>query len=347
MDMGNINFKKYSSNTTLELMNDSLEKEKVKQTDLKKPSAKESLDSFENSGEITDIMYEVYPNYQSKKPMPKSVFGDQFGYDMQKEIADSMEDFYAGKITQGELEDFFEQCCTSMRKYRAALCQTSGDDALDKKQIVSKVYEIFAKENARSARSANYEEGEALNAQYGGRKDDWVYYNSDYYYQCEDTKKILQGAIKDVTDKWEMDAVDTEEIEKNSTFTLDGGFDFNSVWNFTFRNQVGRASLEDESMIPPENFKFFYKEKSVKEGDVWISLNERQIDEKVPFSISQTGSLKGQIFYVYDLIDELFQGEYDKESYKGFLNNLSIFTRWYSYESGINNVFGDFVSQKS
>ena len=44
--------------------------------------------------------------------------------------------------------------------------QTSGTNEADNTQIVSEMYEIFAKENARAASQANYQEGKALNEKY-------------------------------------------------------------------------------------------------------------------------------------------------------------------------------------
>ncbi len=55
-----------------------------------------------------------------------------------------------------------------------------------------------------------------------------------------------------MTEKWDLDEIDCDKIEANSSLTLDGGFDFNSTWNFEFRNQAGRSSLAKESAIPIE-----------------------------------------------------------------------------------------------
>ena len=126
------------------------DKEKVKQIDLTKLSPVSSLDSFETKN-LTDMLYELYPNYYAKQPMPKSLFGNRFGYDMQKEIGQYMRDFYTGNISQSDLADFFEECCQSMRKYAAGKRWTSGDDGVDQQKIVGEIYEIFAKENARAA----------------------------------------------------------------------------------------------------------------------------------------------------------------------------------------------------
>ena len=81
-----------------------------------------------------------------------------------------------------------------------------------------------------------------------------MYYNAYYYYQCADTKEKLGTMAGDMAGKWGTGSIDTEEIERNSDLTLDGGFDFNSGWNFTYRTQVGRASLADEATAPPERF---------------------------------------------------------------------------------------------
>ena len=50
-----------------------------------------------------------------------------------------------------------------MRTYRTSQHQTSGTNEADNTQIVSEMYEVFAKENARAASQANYQEGKSLN----------------------------------------------------------------------------------------------------------------------------------------------------------------------------------------
>lgn len=309
-------------------------------------------DSFEKIARPVEYVCNCYPNFSISKGMPKSIFADQFGYDMQKDISEHMKEFYAGKINKDELNDYFEECCSSMRIYRTQQCQTSGQNDNDNEQIVSQMYEIFAKENLRVAREVNYLEGEKINLTCGNdcRSDDWTYYNSDYYYKCNDVKCSLQQAVENMTIKWNIPSIDTQEIENSSQYTLDGGFDFNSGWNFIYRNQVGRSSIAKESMIPPKDFKLFYKESispnaedmnTALKGMIRIKMNDYEYMKEIPFKISRTG-LEEQIFNVgkltYNDLTELENYEYLE-----FLNNFSVFTRWYSWESGINNKFGDYV----
>lgn len=229
---------------------------------------------------------DCYQKFNVVTGMPKSTFGDSFGYDMQKDISSHMTDFYAGKVSRDELNSYFEECCTSMRTYRTSQHQTSGTNEADNTQIVSEMYEVFAKENARAASQANYQEGKALNEKYySDSHSDWTYYNSDYYYQCNETNVALRESVQQMTEKWDLDEIDCDKIEANSSLTLDGGFDFNSTWNFEFRNQAGRSSLAKESAIPPENFKMFFKEQVTSftednkfNGNLKITIGENNYD---------------------------------------------------------------------
>ena len=306
-------------------------------------------DTFIRS-DLSQIAYENYDNYQLVTGMPKSVFGDQFGYDMQDEIGECMRDFYAGKLSRDEVREFFEKCCSSMRSYRTQRHQTTGTNPEANRQIVGQVYEIFAKENQRAAYLANYYEGEALNSKYGGKKSDWVYYNSDYHYKCVDGNKMLREIMSNFVDQWELPAIDPDEIEANSRFTLDGGFDFNSGWNFEFRNQAGRASIADESVEPPRDFKLFYKENfsmdmvySGQKGYLSVTMNGREYVREIPFYVSKTGSLKGQIYSLQGLLAESLKESGNGQDYSRFLSNIALFTRYYSYASGINNMCGNYV----
>ena len=276
-------------------------------------------DSVEIKG-ITPIALasENYNDIRKVTEMPQSIFGDAFGYQMQKDISDYMRQYYTGEISDDDVKNFFNECCSSMRAYHSQMRHTTGMNEEDNMQIISEIYEMFAKENQRAARNANYEEGREINSQY--------------------------GAAADIAEEWELPAIDTDEIERNSKYTLDGGFDFNSGWNFTNRNQVGRSSMTGETAAPPEGFKFFYKENGGAEsrGIVRFWAGAKSWKTDVPFYISRD-SLKGQIFNLSDYakVSESDTGNY--RAYNEFFRNFSIFTRWYSYESGINNRFGNYV----
>ncbi|EKC50088.1 hypothetical protein LEA_18067, partial [human gut metagenome] len=51
---------------------------------------------------------------------------------------------------------------------------------------------------------------------------------------------------------------------------------------------------------------------------------------------------EGEIRNVWDLMEDYYSDTKDNSKVKNFLRNMSVFTRWYSYETGINNRFGDY-----
>lgn len=64
----------------------------------------------------------------------------------------------------------------------------------------------------------------------------------------------------------------------------------------------------------------------------------------IPFKILRTGIGRG-IFKAWDLIKEHFLESEDHNEIKNFLSNISVFTRWFSFVTGINDRFGDYEWQ--
>lgn len=78
-------------------------KEKVK--DLTK-EIQTRKDTFEKMAEPLVYVCDCYQKFNVVTGMPKSTFGDSFGYDMQKDISSHMTDFYAGKVSREELNSY-------------------------------------------------------------------------------------------------------------------------------------------------------------------------------------------------------------------------------------------------
>ena len=56
---------------------------------------------------------------------------------------------------------------------------------------------------------------------------------------------------------------------------------------------------------------------------------------------------EGEIRNVWDLMEDYYPKSEDTSKVKNFLENMSVFTRWYAYETRINDIFGDYeVSHK-
>ena len=51
---------------------------------------------------------------------------------------------------------------------------------------------------------------------------------------------------------------------------------------------------------------------------------------------------EGEIRNVWDLMEDYYSDTKDNSKVKNFLSNMSVFTRWYSYETGVKDRFGDY-----
>lgn len=82
-----------------------------------KASTMKNLDSYEKA-DLEAIVYSTYPKTGAISGMPKSIFADSFGYEMQQEISGYMRDFYSGKVSEEDVKNYFADCCKEMRIYR-------------------------------------------------------------------------------------------------------------------------------------------------------------------------------------------------------------------------------------
>lgn len=75
-----------------------------------KSSTMKDLDSYEKA-DLEAIVYSTYPKTGAISTMPKSIFGDAFGYEMQHDISGYMRDFYSGKVSEEDVKNYFAACC--------------------------------------------------------------------------------------------------------------------------------------------------------------------------------------------------------------------------------------------
>lgn len=287
-------------------------------------------DSVEIKG-ISEIKMtsENYNDILKVKGMPSTVFVGSFGEKMEDEITDCMSDYYSGKKSKDDVKAFFEECCSSMRIYCAQQRLTTGKNEADNQQIVGQVFEMFSKCNQRQALAANREEGIEINRQYGGDNagkvnSGYAYYNAFYYHECEAMRDVFRDMAGKMTDKWGISEIDTCQIEQNTSYTLDGGLDFNSGWNFKYRNNVGVGSMIDEGIVPPKDFKMFFnatKGNSEFAGILYFECGDTFIKTEVPFEY------KGNdVFNVSELIKFKGKDKGQEKEINAFLRNFEIFT---------------------
>lgn len=284
------------------------------------------------------IYSENYTDGKVLSRMPENIFQDGFGYEVKGQIKQFIKAYYEQQTTAKELRESFLQTCILMRQYRNEVGQTTGQSIADNMQIVGQVYEMYAKENQRAARRANYAKGCAINGKFAikdkRKQKDWCYYYALYYYICEDVGVIIQEAMQVITEKWEIPLPDIEAIEQLSKIDLRGGRGFNCSWNSLYPNQISRVYMRDEMRMPPEKFQFFYKEfnPGTGKGILVIGFDDKIRLVDVPFN-SFLGNPRGQIYNAGELVKLSGEDTEEYALYNQCLENFSIFTRRYAHEA--------------
>lgn len=305
-------------------------------------------DTFEKAEEMKELRTENYLNFTKIRSMPKSIFGDAFGREMQEEIQEYMSDYYAGTKDVENVQDAFRKCCMAMRVYRAKNLETSGQDEMDNKQTVGQIFELFSKCNQRAALKANQAEGVSINQEYGGdhcgnANAGYVYYNSDYFYECESMRDVLRNMTDEMQREWGLSEIDVKEIEENTIYTVDGGLDFHSGWNWKNRNNLEVGSMIDERKVPPKDFCLFFNPTAGKTefgGVLRFETENIFMEMEVPFEY------KGNdILNVSELLKVECQDKTSRNGINEFLKNFEIFTKTQGVLTGITSVRGNYQAK--
>ena len=219
-------------------------------------------------------------NYEEVRTMLKAQSGGKIispGNRFFSETYDIMRDYYDGKITCDEVKNIFKEYVyhafgrpegtqdTAKAQESGETWETEGINAsmstYEKQKLIgwlSGLYEYFSRANTRNACTQNMQEGKTLMEENGINWNGTYYYNSDWYYACEEMQKMFQETANELTEEYGAEQVDFTYVEQHTRFTLDGGITYNGVWD-SMEWQINRdraigGSFHDKNMTPPEDF---------------------------------------------------------------------------------------------
>lgn len=165
--------------------------------------------------------------------------------------------YYDGGVEKFYVERAFYRFC---REYIRRGGEKSAFYVYD---VLSEVYEYFARANTRNAVRKNNEEGRALAEEQGVSWTGCSYYNADYYYECLDMQQMFRRICGELAEEYDMDVPDFEEIEGETRFGMEGGISFHGVWSFEQRKNNYPAEefgMRELSESPPRGFLYFYRD---------------------------------------------------------------------------------------
>lgn len=217
--------------------------------------------------------------FVDKNGIPKNVFlGDKVSYgkgtELERRIDSAYLDYYTG---QGDEQSVKNTLLEVVETLRSDYVEMGYDEKEIMPHIIEDVYATARLGAVSEVKHASFLESKELVAQingHDGNTKDFIYYNSDYYFKCENIKTSLMDQAKELGEKYGVTELDLSRDYKAN----DPRRCYNS-YNTIINNYAGKqwriGNMLDDDMVPPENFRFLYKS-----GDTGTNIFPESIAEK-------------------------------------------------------------------
>ncbi|RDY30484.1 hypothetical protein [Lachnotalea glycerini] len=236
----------------------------------------------------------------------------------------NLEMYFQGEISMDDVNNELKQYYFTIKNY----CIKTGvlDEKHDayKSKILKDIYRNYRYNSVIVAANVNDAEGKNLAVKlFDDDLNDsnyFVYYNSNYYYECEKVRGALYDMVNRLALEENISDFDTESIDKRKRYVYDYGFNHAWLWN----NKMNIENDVDinKNLVPPQNMQIFFKEKLTPQKDCKIVICCK--DEHIELDIR----LKEQDNY--NLLEILQNNEHpiiQNEKLKDFLDSFYVSAR--------------------
>lgn len=178
--------------------------------------------------------------------------------EMDNQIINAYHDYYTGQCDEEFVRNTLSEVVESLRSNYVDL---GFDEEEIMPHIIEDVYAKARMEVVIGADEAGFADSKKLVAQYNGHDrntKDSIYYDSDYYYKCEAMKTSLVEHAKALGEKYGAVNLNLPK-DYDSTDPRRKFNSYNTIVNDYAGVQWRIGNMIDDEMVPPENFRFFYK----------------------------------------------------------------------------------------
>lgn len=240
-----------------------------------------------------------------------------------------MQDYYMEALDEQAVEELFLGCYQKCIEKNRQVSKSKAKQ----KEILEILYEYFSRVNARKSVAANEREGRGMIEKCGLSWAGTTYYNSKYYYACENMQKMFRKESGIIAQKHQLTEVSFSKIDRQTQFLHVGGLSFHSVFVWVQKkdnhpdNQYGMRELK---RVPPECFIYLYRNHFVRNEKSGIQLLEKYIKK-----YSETGKYLWRSFTVEEgrdyhngmsyLLEGSMLDEKDEVVYEATMNFLQNF----------------------
>lgn len=228
------------------------------QTVTYRPGDPEFEDSFRTSKlqdavshRWSDIPMNFMADGVGKDGCPAHVFGTR--------LMKSFEQYHSGALDARAVE---QEISDVIAEFRSTYVDMGYDPDEFMSKLLNDVYDSCKAYNVSGASSCSFSDSRALAAQYNGsdrNSRDVIYYDAKYYYQTEEMKTTLRESILRIAGRFGVKDLELSDTAPEADEAKRIYYSYNTVINEGARNDLLVGNMIDESMVPPRDFRFFYK----------------------------------------------------------------------------------------
>lgn len=182
------------------------------------------------------------------------------GWQLKGQIRDKFDQYYAGEADMKDLERTISDVVSDLRSNYA---DQGFDPDEFMEDLLLDVYNVARTSVITGAYNQGWLDSRSLAAQYNGHDGntkDTIYYDAKYYYQSEDMKAALPEMFQRIGQRFGVPDLEVPTKYPDGSLLEKMYTSYNTYVNWNARNSfVCGGNMLDEGMVPPKDFKFFYK----------------------------------------------------------------------------------------
>lgn len=181
------------------------------------------------------------------------------GKNYSQQIAESFAQYHSGEGDAAAVKDTLSGTVAALRSYYIEQGYSEADIMSG---LIEDVYSCAKLNNIHGAFEASWQDSLPLAAEqngHDGNTRDWIYYDAKYYYSSEEMKTTLQSIMREIGAEYGVTDLDLSAEYADGDIRKGIYSSYNTIVNDNARNSAHVGSMIDETMVPPEGLRFFYK----------------------------------------------------------------------------------------
>lgn len=209
-------------------------------------------------------------------------------------ISANLEEYYKCITSIIEIEEKVRQSYYSIKSYCIHTGFISDSDEAFKSKLLKDVYRSYRHNAVVVAMDMNELEGKELELKYLKGDSPFVYYNSEYYYRCEDLREKIITIVKELANDENIKDFETASIDKRKRYIYD--YEFNQSWFLKHKVSTITNVEYDDLLVLPNQIKILYQPPNDKilEGKLIVFLES----QKVEYPINQKDLGQDRLYFL-------------------------------------------------